>query len=1278
MRKSLFDKVAVALLGAMFLTQFHYLPPAAGAAIRMRGGVATFADDSMLARESAAKSLAYLRDVMDRFHRVFWVYEDVSSPGNHFHSWSQFTGGNPAGKVSMNGSWKENVFGATAIRCEFVGSFTAFGGFALLNGFLEGNDRVPRSNFGTVPNAGIELTGATRLKFRARGERGGEVINFFMGGVGRNQSSGIPESPYPDSTPPARLDGVTLTREWKEYTIELTGRNLSYVLGGFGWGASATSNSNGAIFYLDDIRYELNDTRLQQRLNEPRFLRSYSTLGQPDIGDQNKDDDIDLVLRNTAFVYDNALALLAFLADGSADSLRRARLIGDALVYAMQHDRSLNDGRLRSSYAAGDISLPPGWRPNGRAGTIPMPGFYDDVSQRFYETAEASTVDVGNNAWATIALLALYQHTGNQCYLDSARRLGNVIRTYRHNSGTYQGFLGGTENVEALAPEAPILRGYASAEHSIDIYAAFSAMFQVTGEPRWQADAEHARILVEKIWDQPNSCYWSGTVNEETIYTPMFNPGQPYLIPVDVQAWSVMALPDTLKLHPNVLDCAERKHRNAHHNFAGYDFNDNKDGVWFEGTAQMAVAYEMAGKTAMAQSIREQLRKAQLPASFPTPANPNDFTSDGNGLPASCHDGLSTGFDPPEGIFHYSRRLHIGATSWNVFAQLKVNPYYQAARTSSCSVLGFKPPANTNLEAAARWMTSADFDGDGSADLAFATAQNRMTVLLNDGKGVFRRRDYSASPPAPYDFIAAADVNKDAKSDLLTVSNGTATSDGFVTVWLNNGDGTFRFLANFPAGGRPKSLAIGHLNTDDNLDIAVLSTDGSTGKVVVLAGKGNGSFDPPQTVDAGAQSPAAIAMVDFDRDGNLDLIAGNGSAREVLLLTGNGTGSFGRPTKFDAGVSPTHLAIGDFNKDGRIDIAMPNAAANRVNILLANRVGGLGKPIEVSIGTGVPAGVAVGDVNWDCQTDLVVTTKSGSAVVLLGKGDGSFNLASSPGVGVESSAAVIADLNGDAKLDLAIANTNPGNVSVLLNDCLASTNLAVVSSASFSQFRQAPESIVSAFGTGLADRTEVATTLPLPTTLAGATVKIKGIAGPERSAQLFFASPTQINLLIPKEIPGGLATVTITKGGGTVAQGAVQIDMVAPGLFTANASGQGVAAGVVLRVKADGSQMTEPIAAFDPMQNKFVPRPIDLGPASDQVFLVLFGTGIRYRSSLIAVSAKIGDVNAEALYAGPAPGFEGLDQVNLRIPRSLAGRGEVEVMLTVDGKMANTVTCSIR
>jgi uncharacterized protein (TIGR03437 family) len=110
-------------------------------------------------------------------------------------------------------------------------------------------------------------------------------------------------------------------------------------------------------------------------------------------------------------------------------------------------------------------------------------------------------------------------------------------------------------------------------------------------------------------------------------------------------------------------------------------------------------------------------------------------------------------------------------------------------------------------------------------------------------------------------------------------------------------------------------------------------------------------------------------------------------------------------------------------------------------------------------------------------------------------------------------------------------------------------------------------------------------------------------------------------------------------------------------------------------VDAAGAQTV--LEVFHAAQGGYVATPLDLGAATDQVILELFGTGIRGRSALTAVTATIGGQAAEVQYAGPQGGFAGLDQVNVRVPRSLAGRGDVDVVLTVDGKTANTVTVRV-
>jgi len=236
-----------------------------------------------------------------------------------------------------------------------------------------------------------------------------------------------------------------------------------------------------------------------------------------------------------------------------------------------------------------------------------------------------------------------------------------------------------------------------------------------------------------------------------------------------------------------------------------------------------------------------------------------------------------------------------------------------------------------------------------------------------------------------------------------------------------------------------------------------------------------------------------------------------------------------------------------------------------------------------------------------------------------------------------------------------------------------------VSAASFTaNGGLAVESIAAAFGSNMATSTEMASTLPLPTELAGVKLKVKDGAGTERLAPLFFVSPAQINYQIPPGATLGLAGVTVTNGADVTAAGAVEIATVSPGLFSADASGQGVANAVALRLKANGALSYEPVAQYDAAQNRFVAVPIDLGPATDQLFLALYGTGLKFRSALSAVNCSIGGVNNEVIYAGEVPGFVGLDQINARLSRTLAGRGEVDVVISVDGKTSNTVRIAIR
>ncbi|MFN0119513.1 MAG: CAP domain-containing protein [Blastocatellia bacterium] len=208
------------------------------------------------------------------------------------------------------------------------------------------------------------------------------------------------------------------------------------------------------------------------------------------------------------------------------------------------------------------------------------------------------------------------------------------------------------------------------------------------------------------------------------------------------------------------------------------------------------------------------------------------------------------------------------------------------------------------------------------------------------------------------------------------------------------------------------------------------------------------------------------------------------------------------------------------------------------------------------------------------------------------------------------------------------------------------------------------DSIASAYGTNLASVTLSATTRPLPTSLGNISVSVEG-----QLAQLLYVSPTQINYIVPQNVAPGVANVRVQSGNGLVlAGGTVNISPVSPSLFTLSASGLGVPTGLTTY----NGVVFEPISNLDGTA-----RPLSVGNAANPNFLILFGTGIRYRSAVTNVTSMIGGVPAEVMFAGAQGDFVGLDQVNIKIPASLRGRGQAEVVLWVDGREANRVMINI-
>lgn len=212
----------------------------------------------------------------------------------------------------------------------------------------------------------------------------------------------------------------------------------------------------------------------------------------------------------------------------------------------------------------------------------------------------------------------------------------------------------------------------------------------------------------------------------------------------------------------------------------------------------------------------------------------------------------------------------------------------------------------------------------------------------------------------------------------------------------------------------------------------------------------------------------------------------------------------------------------------------------------------------------------------------------------------------------------------------------------------------IVSAASNEADALAPESLATAYGVKLATQSDIATT-PQPQ-LAGTTVEVAG-----RAASLLFVSPEQVNFLIPAGTPPGLATVTVRAGDGTISTGTTNINAAAPALFTAG----GVVSGFALRVNASGAQKYDPVAEFDTANGQFKTIAIDLNSAAgDQVFLVFFLSGLR-NADPAQVRVILGGDEFAPVFAGAVPGAPGLDQINLALPRELAGKGVLNLVVRV-------------
>lgn len=325
-------------------------------------------------------------------------------------------------------------------------------------------------------------------------------------------------------------------------------------------------------------------------------------------------------------------------------------------------------------------------------------------------------------------------------------------------------------------------------------------------------------------------------------------------------------------------------------------------------------------------------------------------------------------------------------------------------------------------------LTASDFNGDGKDDLVVGSYSSN-SVLLSQGDGTFTRTGHASGGGA-----VVADFNHDGKLDLAVAVGGT--HDWLIDVQLGRGDGTFGDPDHYVAAYESTSIAVSDVDGDGNADLLAAGTLGSA--VTLLRGKGDGKFNAAELFVSGPRAWKIVAG-DFDSDGKQDFVTldSNSENGSLSFVRGTGGGAFQTYRAFHTnstvpvmwpGLKATGGLLADMNGDGRPDVVvLQQHSAGRLwdlAVLLNDGSGKLGSPLLTDTGKeewAGPPSFALGDVNGDGKVDAVVFSNlayTPSAATLLGRGDGTFSAPVAFPIGTFPSAPLLADLDGDGKLDL--------------------------------------------------------------------------------------------------------------------------------------------------------------------------------------------------------------------------------------------------------------------
>ena len=436
-----------------------------------------------------------------------------------------------------------------------------------------------------------------------------------------------------------------------------------------GLGSDTLGNRNGSLNRAYDYLSFAMDA--YQQGQTPRLVQSFSDSQG---------------LGSTAFVYDNAVTILAYLGRGKSDDVARAMLLGDSFLYAQTHDPTYADGRVRQAYWVGPFTLSYASndsyfvRGDGSVNLVGAPWFFQGSS-------------VSDMSWVAIALAHLFASTGKSRYLEGSIRLGQWIVANAFDTAGLGGYSFGVDGKNNR------LNLMKLTEHNVDVYGLFTNLLaQLTRDAQWTRNGQHALEFIQRLWNAQDGFFYTGSNDGITIDTTV--------VLEEVQSESYLALLDRrygdaldwTKTNLIATDTAQSLNSSLTGNLrlSGVSFSDvsrhatkransgdplpDPDAVWFEGTAHMAAALlarrrrarndlpTFRGDVATALEYSSQIMLAQTELGRSQTVN-GLAVPDGSGVVAASSI-LNTGTG-----FSYYPNVHLAATSWYLIAASAGNPY---------------------------------------------------------------------------------------------------------------------------------------------------------------------------------------------------------------------------------------------------------------------------------------------------------------------------------------------------------------------------------------------------------------------------------------------------------------------------------------------------------------------------------------------------------------------------------------------------------------------------